>query len=220
MTLEEQLKTAVEGAQRCQRNWDLTKTIPQEHIDLLLKVATTSPTKQNKEWYQLVYTTDRNIIEKLYSIAYEPRDSEYEQKLNTQVRAHMVMIWLHCNEKTDDLSRGGEDYGESINQNSREENVTFNAGISSGIVSLTANMLGYRTGFCQCVIEDELQSLIQSCCPDITQGKINGGVLGIGIPRHKDEHHKVYDSNDEFVGYHARISIEEPKNITVTRLQK
>ena len=220
MTLEEQLKTAIESAERCQRNWDLTKAIPQEHIDLLLKVATTSPTKQNKEWYQIVYTTDRDIIEKLYSIAYEPRDSEYEQKLNTQIRAHMVMIWLHCNLEKDNISRGGEDHGESTRQDTREENATFNAGISSGVVALTANMLGYRTGFCQCVIEDELHSLIQSYYPDITQQKICGGVLGIGIPRHKDQHHMVYDSNDELVGYHARISIDDPKNITVTRLQK
>lgn len=219
MTLEKKLLTAVEYAQRCQRNWDLSKTIPQEHIDLLLKVAVTSPTKQNKEWYQIVYTTDRDIIEKIYSIAYEPKDTPREQKLNTQIRAHMLMIWLHCNEKTDDLSKGGKDYGESTNQKRREENATFNAGISSGIVSLTANMLGYRTGFCQCVIEEDLNSLIQSHCPNITQQKINGGILGIGIPREKVPHYQVFHTNDS-IDYHTTLTISSPKHITVTRLQK
>ena len=46
-----EIKIALETAQRCRRNWDLSKTIPQEHIDLLKYSVINSPAKQNEEYY-------------------------------------------------------------------------------------------------------------------------------------------------------------------------
>ena len=36
-------------AERCQRNWDYSRPIPQEHIDIIVGAATTMPTKQNHD---------------------------------------------------------------------------------------------------------------------------------------------------------------------------
>ena len=216
--MEQQLLEAVKNAQRCQRNWDFSKQVPQEHIDLLLKIARTTPTKQNKEYYQVAYTTDRDVIEDIYSLAYEPKDDPFWQKMNTQLRAQLLMMWFKWDEKMDDLSKGGDDFGETFDPKINHENTVMSVGICTGAVIMAANMLGYRTGFCQCMLPDAFRKyLLQEF--GIEQEKVNGALLGIGIPRANEPHNKVFH-DDGTVHWHKSISTVDPKNITVTRLQK
>ena len=59
------LEHLVEQSAWCQRNWDLSKSIPQKDLDTMIYAAEHSPSKQNETHYQLnVYTND--TIEKLY----------------------------------------------------------------------------------------------------------------------------------------------------------
>ena len=38
------LKEIIHKSQICQRNWDLSEEIPQEHVDLIVEAVTQSPT--------------------------------------------------------------------------------------------------------------------------------------------------------------------------------
>ena len=58
-------KKAVDIARRCQRNWDLSKTVPQEHIDHLIYLATHAPSKQDESFFDLYVVTDRDKIDYL-----------------------------------------------------------------------------------------------------------------------------------------------------------
>tara|TARA_B100001094_G_scaffold210613_1_gene204469 strand:- start:2860 stop:3519 length:660 start_codon:yes stop_codon:yes gene_type:complete len=219
--MEKQLLDAITNTQRCQRNWDLTKQMPQEHIDLLLKIATTTPTKQNREWFQIAYTTDRSVIKDLYAMAYDPKDSEFWQKTNTQITSHLVLIYLeHTNE--DDVWKGGGESDDVTNPRWRKENTIMSSGISLGAVAIAANLLGYRTGFCQCFLPDEFRAYMTKQF-GLPQDGVMGVTLGIGIPKEGVPHTRMF-WEEAVAGLHEAdhqsISTIDPKNITVTRLQK
>ena len=47
------IKIASKGSYHAQRNWDRSKTIPQEDIDVLLEAIKNSPTKQAETHYKV-----------------------------------------------------------------------------------------------------------------------------------------------------------------------
>ena len=61
------LRETIHESQKCQRNWDLSKDIPQEDKDLIVEAATNSPSKQNLNYFNLHVIEDRDMIEKIHS---------------------------------------------------------------------------------------------------------------------------------------------------------
>jgi len=70
--------------QHCQRNWDLSREVSEEHIDNLLAIATQMPIKQNNDYFDLAVVTDRSVIERMVHLtprgAYDP-DNERESRM-------------------------------------------------------------------------------------------------------------------------------------------
>ena len=60
-------KDIIEQSQRCQRNWDLTKSIKDEDMELFKTAVSQCPSKQQRIWYNVVFVTNRKIIEDIYS---------------------------------------------------------------------------------------------------------------------------------------------------------
>ena len=60
------LKKSIHKSQHCNRNWDLSKTIPQEDVDLIVESATQCPVKQNLNYYKTHVITDRKKIEDIH----------------------------------------------------------------------------------------------------------------------------------------------------------
>ena len=58
------IKKAIIRSQHCQRNWDLSKQIPQDDIDLIVYAASNCPSKQNVSFYNLHAITNRDILKK------------------------------------------------------------------------------------------------------------------------------------------------------------
>jgi len=58
---------AINSAQRAQRNYDLTKSIPQKDLDTLIYAAVNSPSKQNETHYSLAVYTDPVVIRQIYN---------------------------------------------------------------------------------------------------------------------------------------------------------
>lgn len=58
---------AIIKSQRCQRNWDLTKSIPDEDLRLLVTSATYCPSKQNIAFYKVHVVTNQDLIAQIHA---------------------------------------------------------------------------------------------------------------------------------------------------------
>ena len=67
MDIRDNIKHAVDVTNKAQRNYDLTKFIPQEDLDTLIHAAVNSPSKQNETHYSLHVYTDQNIVKQIYN---------------------------------------------------------------------------------------------------------------------------------------------------------
>jgi nitroreductase len=148
--LEEQ-KKIVDSIRQCQRNWDLSKDIPQEHLDHLIYVATHCPSKQDEAYYNLHVITNKELIQELlnhtfaFSVPIVPNQFSINLR-NTQMGANAYLLWTRKDPPTQrEMLFNGVLY--STDDRRRKENAYAMIGISMGLVAYAAGSLGYKTGF-------------------------------------------------------------------------
>lgn len=147
-----ELMEFIDKSQRCQRNWDLSKEIPKEDLDLILYAATKSPSKQNLSFFDLHVVKDRKIIEDIY----QETDTTSLKRKNPQVLANVLLVYVKKHRITSTQSvypysffTEGDYHDEKVRSKiNRDTNLS--TGISAGYACLVANMIGYETGFCKC----------------------------------------------------------------------
>lgn len=160
-----ELKKAIVRSQHCQRNFDLSKEIPQDDIETLVYAATNCPSKQNIAFYNLHVITDRTIIEKLHELA--PGTHAYDAEgnmvatTNSQVLANAIFVYeqLELSDLTEKGFNKWQDADESDIEVFKRDRATA-IGIASGYVNLTASILGYNTGCCQCFLTMEIKEYL------------------------------------------------------------
>lgn len=192
MITNNEIHDAILSSQACQRNYDLTRQIPQEHLDLMITAATQAPTKQNYSYFDLYVITDRDRIQTLYELtegATVKNTTTREQKivLNTQTNANALFVFDLKNmmqmsqDFLDDQEIQEHDIVDQFNAAKGKEAWNFSEdrnrafGICSGQLALAANMLGYRTGYCSCFYHDDVKENLGM------RGDISV-MLGVGIP--------------------------------------
>ena len=146
------LKEIIHKSQICQRNWDLSEEIPQEHVDLIVEAATQSPTRQNIPFYNVDVVTDRSLINSIHNnsafFKIKPgmelseyshavvRGSDVEKdeegvitKTNPQVLAPLLLVFS-ANEETyyDNQLRHGKGSAERVKW---EKDVSLSIGVAS-----------------------------------------------------------------------------------------
>lgn len=192
---------SVKHAENCQRNWDHDKIMPKDDVDLLINVATTMPTKQNQEYYQLIVSTDIEFNKEIYKIAYNTGSTNtpsYKNHYNYQVAAHALFLWCP-------YTNFNNNYGDY------ELTGRLSIGVSAGAVSLSANQLGYRTGFCACFDQDLLVKKInEKLNLDIDVVEVS---LGIGFPNTDFSSNEVVED-----GKVIKVIDHYYKNIKVTQI--
>jgi len=165
--MHEELKKAIDTAQRAQRNYDLSKTISEKDLETLIYAATNSPSKQNETHYSLHVYTDKDTIREIYNTTkkftfgnkkheseiLDPNKGEnwmYENRSvhNSQILASAVFVYVE-----DDGERRGTthflaQYNDKNSINTYNEQKNFSVGISVGELILSATLLGYKTGIC------------------------------------------------------------------------
>ena len=171
-----EIKKAVSRSQHCQRNWDLSKKIPQEDLDLIVHAATQCPSKQNIAYYKLHFITNRDIIEAVHDktsgfINYETGDSE----TNSQTLANLLIAFEEEDyidrHTTDKVFRNDELLAYDNNEMTQRQKDLLTRdrfmaiGIASGYVNLTSSMLGYSTGYCACFDADDIANIISAKNP-------------------------------------------------------
>ena len=145
------INDVIEDSRHCQRNWDLTKDVPQEHIDLFIEAITKSPSKQNLAHYRLHVITNRKTIETIYSHC---RFKFNMYHTNPQVLANLLFLF----EEIKNTTTMYEGYTNTSYLIERDRDISI--GIASGYLVLIANMLEYKTGFCACFQETSLKEVV------------------------------------------------------------
>jgi len=182
------INKAVDRSQHCQRNFDLSRDIPQKDIDLMVHSVTQCPSKQNGAFYEMHFITNRDMIEEVhehttgFTLQLEP----FEAETNSQVLGNLLVIFAE-HDYVEDLKEEAKtglyhiDAPGLLGDNKSYRNdaeamlaktgqltddvkqyleVDKNVaiGIAAGYLNLTCSLLGYRTGCCQCFDIDAVQS--------------------------------------------------------------
>ena len=153
---------AIRVSQHCQRNWDLTQTIPAEDLELLITAATECPSKQNIAYYRTHFVTDRKLIEQIhdatdgFTVNYAPP----ETTTNTQVLANLVVVFESqpIAEDSSNARKRNQQTFEIFENKLQDEAAhvllerdrNMAVGIAAGYLNLIATMAGYATGCCAC----------------------------------------------------------------------
>jgi nitroreductase len=164
------IKDAIVISQHTQRNWDLTRSISQEDMDLLIHAATQCPSKQNIAYYKTHFITNRELIEKIHAkTEFKSRSAKHPIMTNTQVLANLLIVF----EKVDfiptlatDIPRSNETDAIIAGTQTEEDmeclrrDAEMAVGIAAGYLNLTASMLGLRTGCCACFDPPGVQEIL------------------------------------------------------------
>ena len=193
------IEKAIIKSQHCQRNWDLTRSIPQADLDLLVHAVTQCPSKQNIAFYKAHFIQDRALIEQIHEFTrHNSRHPKYKTETNSQILANLVVVFerndfvqslssdIYRNEETELIIKGQKTAVE-IPALQRDSEIAI--GIASGYLNLTAGILGYSTGCCACFQESEIKKLLNLEQPPIL-------LMGVGFENpniNRRVHHQLPD---------------------------
>jgi len=152
------IKKAVIRSQHCQRNWDLSKEIPEDDLDLLIHAISNCPSKQNHAFYKVHAVTNRSVIEELHRHTEGFLLPTGEWTTNSQILANLVLVF----EPVEPSSKQKEKNSEFENGSSwvTERDTNMAIGLAAGYANLTASILGYATGCCACFDEVKIKELL------------------------------------------------------------
>jgi len=161
---------AIIKSQHCQRNWDLSKEIPEGDIKLLATAATECPSKQNIAFYKLHFITDRTIIENIHNqtsgfvVNIFPTHTDYIT--NSQTLANLLIVFEKYSDLSDKYDQTRNDQTRNISKGLDDHTHTrdrlLSVGVAAGYINLTASLLGYSTGCCSCMNEVAVRKILDA----------------------------------------------------------
>lgn len=217
------IHNAILKSQRTQRNWDLSKQIPEEHIKVIETAVTQCPSKQNITFYKPIFITNRELIEKIHektmgAYTVDKETGEGKPNTNPQVLANLLVALVEDYDVNDlpknpqvkqhfgiqlsnyDIENEQYKYRDRAHmmdqlesQYKRDQAIAI--GIAAGYMNLASSMLGYSTGCCQCMDDDAVSNLLGT-------NKKMLLLMGIGFKdknRPRREHHN--DPTQMFISH-------------------
>lgn len=161
-------------AERCQRNWDYSTNIKTEDYNSIIQSAVSMPSKQNRQYYKLIVSTNINFNQVCYKYAIDPNNPDFDKPIhrNTQVLAPMLLLFMPT------------DPDKIYNPFNDRFAINFDQsiGIAAGVAAHSAAMLGYRTGFCACAIWEPMYIALNEQFGMPLPAINYGLMLGIGNP--------------------------------------
>lgn len=233
---QNQLVQAIKTSAQCQRNWDLDKKIPQEHLDIIETALTRCPSKQSRIDYLPYMITNKELIHRIYEktdgFVTDHTVSPPTTTTNPQVCANLLIALITAPERDKEwMSRYGKDNTSEIlssghplgeKEGEKEDrrlglkklenkNTLLNVGVAMGYVVLVANQLGYKTGICNCLDGGEVKKLLGIKSNDAGLPEVLG-LIGIGYADETKDRKQHMFNNYVFPSY------SEEKNIEVKKL--
>lgn len=200
------IKKSIYKSQHCNRNWDLSKSIPQEDIETIITSVTQCSSKQNLDFYSVYAIQDRNMIEDIY----ESTVTEKGRK-NPQVLAQLLLIFVENSKMTQNNPEARDRNNEikdltNTTPTKKEiaqilyDDLHESIGVAAGTANIVSAMLGYETGCCKCFDNDKLDKMFDEA-PLL--------MMGIGIrdkSRNRREEHKEGFLIDTFKKIPIKVS--------------
>lgn len=160
------IEKAVHKSQHCQRNWDLTKEVPERDLQVMETAVTQCPSKQNYAYYKPYIITDRKTIEAIYAETDGfDYNAEGDSVHNAQVLANVLVAFVeddqymtHEGDWRDTNVLEAREKGEDTPEQIRQRNISI--GIAAGYLNLSSTMLGYSTGCCTCFNEPGVRKIL------------------------------------------------------------
>ena len=181
------ITTSINRSQHCQRNWDLTKTISADDVATLVHSVTQCPSKQNYAYYRVHVITDRNTIESIYDTTTGFRITSTNQVYkNTQTLANVLFAFEATTPSNTRYQHSNQD--ENNNADTINKDLLTSLGIATGYLNLTASLLGYYTGYCQCFDSDTVSEILNTSSIEL--------LLGVGYNNpdiNNRQHHLLSD---------------------------
>jgi nitroreductase len=153
MSLEKE-KQIIDTIRRCQRNWDHSKSIPDEHLDHWIYIAQHSPSKQDESYFNLYVITNKEKIELLlnhtWGFTMEIALGNFTGVTrNTQMGANAYFLFTFKLPPTiREIDPNGSPFDQiGIDFENRKKNGYVAIGIAAGLIAQSAADLGYKTGF-------------------------------------------------------------------------
>ena len=164
------LERTIAKSQQCNRNWDLSKQIPEEDIKTMKQAVTQCSSKQNRVFYKVLYTQDRDKIEKIHDATdgftyglQKDEEDNYLTTTNPQVLANTLFVFAKDRDENmvartaEEDTLGIEEARNDIEGKTDEDRAI---GIAAGYLTLTANLLGYESGCCQCFENNTVKNVL------------------------------------------------------------
>lgn len=191
---------AIHRSQHTQRNFDLSKEIPAEHLELIKVAATQCPSKQNVAHYKVHMITNREVIEKVHALTPIERHDGKGMTTNSQVLANLLVVFEEYrdmsneqdrlrNDETTALYAQGQEDQRAYDVLERDANVAV--GIAAGYLNLVGGLLGYGTGCCQCMDEPAVMEALGLTGRPLL-------LMGIGF-KDETQNRRVHHSQPDFV---------------------
>jgi nitroreductase len=183
------IKKAIIRSQHCQRNWDLSKEIPGDDLELIKTAVTECPSKQNVAYYTVHFITDRNQIEEIYNSTdgFVVNFQSNATVTNSQVLANLLLVFTDSEEEPMENIVGDKFVPSKFIETEEDmlKDKHMAVGIGAGFANITASMLGYSTGCCACFDPTAVQKVLNT-------DKHVHLLMGIGFKdesRPRREHH-------------------------------
>ena len=181
--------------QKCQRNFNLEKAVPEDIVKWLLEIGYATPTKQNLDTFEIVCVRNRDSIKKFVKAATNSPEESQDMSpslkkmlkegrtQNPQTDANLLFLFFIKRKQRKSKMREEREKGRPTNEQFYRLTTNLEIGLSASAIGIAAHSIGMKTGFCRCIDHDAL--------PDIlSQYKINKYdlevMLGVGYPLHKD----------------------------------
>tara|TARA_B100001287_G_scaffold275147_1_gene282119 strand:+ start:1473 stop:2123 length:651 start_codon:yes stop_codon:yes gene_type:complete len=181
--------------QKCQRNFNLEKAVPDDTAKWLLEIGYATPTKQNLDTFEIVCIRNRDSIKKFVKAATNSPEESQDMSpslkkmlkegrtQNPQTDANLLFLFFIKRKQRKSKMREEREKGRPADDQYYRVTTNLEIGVSASAIGIAAHSIGMKTGFCRCIDHDAL--------PDILSPyKINKYdlevMLGVGYPLYQD----------------------------------
>lgn len=206
MSLEDE-KRVIDVIRQCQRNWDLTKEIPEEHIQHWKYIATHSPSKQDEGYFNVRIIKNRELIDKLKKHTWG-QTTKVGRLVSVARNPQMgASVYILFTEKYSSTPREIDIANNPICNDDivKTKNAAIAAGMSGALIAQSAASLGYKVGFNTNHSEPEIwHSLLRMRAT--TERMLFG--IGIGFPQEGKPRNETDETEFYISGYPGQEGYE------------
>jgi nitroreductase len=191
---------AIHRSQHTQRNFDLSKQMPAEHLELFKTAATQCPSKQNVAHYKIHMITNRDVIERVHALTPIARHDGKGMTSNSQVLANLLVVFEEYRDMSNEVDQGRNDETTALYAEGKEDARAYDVlerdasvavGIAAGYLNLVGGLMGYGTGCCQCMDEPAVMEALGLTGRPLL-------LMGIGF-KNEDLNRRVHHSQPDVV---------------------